>query len=93
MSNDKITGAASVIRWYLEEHEEYPSGENVARALKDPAVISEVDSFLDIESLRKYPDYFGRMCYILSAEIKQTYNEEEKLASSLKDGKFDVGKI
>jgi hypothetical protein len=77
MSNDKITSAASVVRWHLEERGKYPYGYNVARALKDPDVIEAVKPYIDVTVLG---NYFPQTCYSIAAQIRETYDREEKAA-------------
>ncbi len=69
MINDKITGAASVVRWHLEERGEYPYGQNVARVLKDPDVIPFIKPYIDVTVLG---NYFAQTCYLIAAQIRQT---------------------
>ena len=79
INNNKIVGAASVVRGYLEECEEFPFGQNVARVLKDPDVIEAVKPHIDVTVLG---NYFGQVCYLIAYQIRQTYDDEERIAMS-----------
>ena len=84
MINNKIIGAASVVKWHLEEREEYPFGQNVARVLKDPNVIEAVMPYIDITVLG---NYFAQVCYLIAYQIRQEYDEEERIATEIRNAK------